>query len=172
MSNKTIELIKGRVSCRAYSEKKVSLKKVLEIAEAGRFAPSAMNRQICNIFVINSKSKVEKLRTLSIKLRERDCMYGAKTVILVGGPRGDRFTDLDGSCILENMFLAAHALKICSCWINQFDELLLETDGLKVKKSLGIPEDFKIVGACILGYAKEGTVLASKPRKEDFIQIK
>ena len=172
MANKTIELIKSRVSCREYSDKKVSLKKTLEIAEAGKFAPSAMNRQICQIFVFNSKSKVEKLRTLSIKLRERDCMYGAKTVILVGGPRGDRFTDLDGSCILENMFLAAHALKINSCWINQFDELLSDKDGLKVKKALGIPEDFRIVGACILGYAKNPDSLKVKPRKEDFIIVK
>lgn len=172
MKNKTLELIKSRVSCRSYSEKKVPLKKVLEIAEAGKFAPSGMNRQICNIFVINSKRNIEKLRALSIKIRERDCMYGAKTIILVGGPRGDRFTDLDGSCILENMFLAAHALKINTCWINQFDELFETKDGLKVKKALGIPENFRIVGSCAIGYAKEDAVLAVKPRKEDFIIIK
>ena len=172
MKNKTLDLIKSRVSCRSYNDKKVSLKKTLEIAEAGRYAPSGMNRQICNIFVINSKSKVEKLRDLSLKIRERDCMYGAKTVLLVGGPRDDRFTDLDGSCILENMFLAAHALKINSCWINQFDELLSTKDGLKVKKGLGIPEDYRIVGACILGYAKDPDSLAVKPRKEDFIIVK
>ena len=172
MANKSLELIKSRVSCRAYSDKKVSLKKALEVAEAGKFAPSGMNRQICNIFLINSKSKVEKLRTLSINVRGRDCMYGAKTVLLVGGPRDDRFTDLDGSCILENMFLAAHALKIQSCWINQFDELFQEKDGLKVKKSLGIPENFRIVGACILGYAKDEKALEVKPRKEDFIIVK
>ena len=172
MSNRTIDLIKSRVSCRAYSEKKVSFKKALEIAEAGRFAPSAMNRQICNIYVFNSKAKVEKLRTLSLNVANRDCMYGAKTVILVGGPREDRFTNLDGSCILENMFLAAHALKINSCWINQFDDLFQTKDGLKIKKSLGIPEDFCIVGACILGYAKDPNSLASKPRKEDFIIVK
>ena len=172
MANKTLELIKSRVSCRAYSDKKVSLKKALEVAEAGRFAPSAMNRQICKIFLFNSKSKVEKLRTLSLKVGNRDCMYGAKTVLFVGGPREDRFTNLDGSCILENMFLAAHALKINSCWINQFDDLFQTPDGLKVKKSLGIPEDFRIVGACILGYAKDPDALASKPRKEDFIIVK
>ena len=172
MANKTLELIKSRVSCRAYSDKKVSLKKTLEIAEAGRFAPSAMNRQICKIFVIHSKSRVEKLRTLSLNVANRDCMYGAKTVLLVGGPREDRFTNLDGSCILENMFLAAHALKINSCWINQFDDLFQTKDGLKVKKVLNIPEDFRIVGACILGYAKDPNALASKPRKEDFILVK
>ena len=49
MANKTIENIKNRVSCRSYSDKKVPLRKVLEIAEAGKFAPSAMNRQIANI---------------------------------------------------------------------------------------------------------------------------
>ena len=156
MKNKTIELIKSRTSCRAYSDKKVSLKKALEVAEAGKFAPSGMNRQIANIYVINSKAKVEKLRNLSLKIRDRDCMYGAKTIILVGAPRGDRFTDLDCSCILENMFLAAHALKLSSCWINQFDEFFQTKDGLKVKKSLGIPEDYRIVVSCILGYAKEG----------------
>ena len=172
MANKLIELIKSRVSCREYSDKKVSLKKALEVAEAGKMAPSAVNRQICQIFVINSKSKVEKLRTLSIKARERDCMYGAKTVILVGGPREDKFTLQDGSCILENMFLAAHALKIDSCWINQFDDLFQDKDGLKVKKSLAIPDNFRIVGACILGYAKNPNALKSKPRKEDFIIVK
>ncbi len=171
MKNKTLDLIKSRVSCRSYSDKKVSLKKVMEIAEAGRFAPSGMNRQICNIYVINSKSKVEKLRNLSLQIRERDCMYGAKTIILVGGPRDDKFTDLDGSCILENMFLAAHALKINSCWINQFDEFFQTKEGLKIKKSLGIPEDYRIVGSCILGYAKDESSLKIKERKEDFIKV-
>ena len=171
MKNKTIELIKSRTSCREYSEKKVSLKKALEVAEAGKFAPSGMNRQIANIYVVNSKAKVEKLRNLSLKIRDRDCMYGAKTIILVGAPRGDRFTDLDCSCILENMFLAAHALKLSSCWINQFDEFFQTKDGLKIKKSLGIPEDYRIVGSCILGYAKEGSKQIVKERKADFIKV-
>lgn len=171
MSNKTIEIIKNRVSCRNYSDKKVSLKKVLEIAEAGKFAPSGMNRQIANIYLINSKRYVEKLRTLSIKTLGRDCMYGAKTIILVGGPREDRFTPQDCSCVLENMFVAANALKIASCWINQFDELFQNKDGLKVKKSLGIPEDIRIIGSCILGYPKDGAFPEPKARKEDFIKV-
>ena len=171
MENKTLNLIKTRVSCRSYSEKKVSLKKALMIAEAGKYAPSGKNRQIVNIYLINSKRNIEKLRKLSLKLLNRDCMYDAKTILLVGGPRGDKFTDLDGSCVLENLFLAAHALKINTCWINQFDELLSTIDGLKVKKALGIPEDDRIVGSCILGYAKDPNVLKVKERKEDFIKI-
>ena len=171
MANKTIENIKNRVSCRSYSDKKVSLKKVLEIAEAGKFAPSAMNRQIANIYVINSKRNVEKLRNLSLKIREKDCMYGAKTIILVAGPRDDKFTYQDCSCVLENMFVAAKALNIASCWINQFEDFFNTPDGNKVKKSLGIPEDYYIVGSCALGYPNDPSSLKVKERKADFIKV-
>ena len=171
MENKVVKTIKTRVSCRAYSEKKVSLKKALEVAEAGKYAPSGKNRQIANIFVVNSKKYVERLRKLSQEQLDRDCMYGAKTIILVTGPRDDKFTYQDCSCILENMFVAAHAMKIASCWINQFDDLFQSKNGLKIKKQLGIPEDHCVVGSCILGYLKEDTVLAVKDRKEDFVKI-
>lgn len=171
MENKVLKIIKSRVSCRAYNEKKVSLKKALEVAEAGKYAPSGKNRQIANIYVINSKRYIEKLRTLSLNELNRDCMYGAKTILIVGAPREDAFTDKDCSCILENMFVAAHALKIDSCWINQFDDLFNTKNGLKLKKALGIPEDYKIVGSCILGYAKDPESLQVKDRKEDFIKV-
>ena len=171
MENKVIKTIKSRVSCRAYSEKKVSLKKALMVAEAGKFAPSGMNRQIANIYVVNSKRLVEKLRRLSIEIREKDCMYGTKTIILVAGPRDDRFTYQDCSCVLENMFVAAHSLNLASCWINQFDEFFQTKNGLKVKKALGIPEEFMIVGSCALGYPAENAKLEVKPRKDDFIKV-
>ena len=172
MANKVVEVIKNRVSCRSYNDKKVSLKKVLEIAEAGKYAPSGKNRQIANIFVVNSKRYVEKLRELSRKILDRDCMYGAKTVILVGGPREDKFTYQDCSCVLENMFLAASAMKIASCWINQFDDLFNSgKEGQKIKKQLGIPEEYQIVGACIVGYPSENATLVVKERKADFIKV-
>ena len=171
MANKTLNIIKNRVSCRSYSDKKVPIKKIMEIAEAGKYAPSAMNRQIANIYVVNSKRYVEKLRTLSLTIRQKDCMYGAKTIILVAGPKDDRFTYQDCSCVLENMFVAARALNIDSCWINQFNDFFETSDGKKVKKSLGIPEDFIVVGSCALGYASADAQLSVKPRKEDFIKV-
>ncbi|NLB48676.1 MAG: hypothetical protein GX813_02385 [Erysipelotrichia bacterium] len=171
MENKFVNLITSRVSCRAYLSKRVPLKKVQAVAEAGKYAPSARNRQIINIYVVKSENKVEELRNLSLEILERDCMHGVKTIILVAGPRGDDYTDIDGSCSLENMFLAAHALGLGSCWINQFDRLLQSDKGSKIKKSFGIPENFKIVGACALGYIKEGISLEIKERKADFINF-
>ena len=140
-------------------------------APAGKFAPSGMNRQIANIYVVNSKRYVEKLRNLSLKYRGKDCMYGAKTIVLVAGPKEDPFTFQDCSCVLENMFVAANALKVASCWINQFEEFFETKDGLKVKKSLGIPEEYRIVGSCALGYPADGAFPPAKPRKDGFIKV-
>ena len=168
--NKTVEIIKSRVSCRAYSDKRVSKAKLEQIVEAGKYAPSAMNRQICNILVIKSKSLLEKIRAALLEKTQRECLYGAKHLCLVYGPRDDRFTNHDASCILENMFLAATALKIDSCWINQLDDLLTDPKYLKLRKKLGLNDDSKVVGSVILGYRKEGTELQVKPRKEDFIR--
>ena len=124
-----------------------------------------------DIYVVNSKRYVEKLRALSLKELNRDCMYGARTIILVAGPRDDFFTPQDCSCVLENMFVAANALKIASCWINQFDDLFQSKDGLKIKKSLGIPEDYRIVGSCALGYPSDGNFPPVKKRKDDFVKV-
>lgn len=172
MANRVIEAIRTRVSCREYDERKVSLGKLSQILEAGKMAPSAMNRQIATITCVRTKAKVEQLRALSLEVQDRDCMYGANTIVLVHGPREDRFTVQDCSCVLENIFLAAHALKIQSCWINQFDDLFETEKGKRIKARLGIPAEDRIVGSAILGYAKHPEKLEIKARKDNFITIK
>ncbi len=172
MSSKVVEVIKSRVSCRDYSDKKVSLKKLNLILEAGKCAPSACNRQIADITAVRKSTYVSKLRELSLKLSNRDCMYGAGTIVLVHAPREDAFCAQDCSCIIENIMVAATALKIDSCWINQFDELLSASEAKKIRKALEIPEDHRIVGSVALGYRKEGTVIAFKNKDGINVVIK
>lgn len=169
--NKFISIIKNRISCRSYTSQKVSLSKVKLITECGMMAPSGKNRQIANILVVRDKKQVEKLRSLSLQHLERDCFYGANTFILVYAPREDKFCIQDSTCILENMFIAATALKINSCWINQVDDLFNTKEGQKIKKSWKIPENSMIVGTCIIGYCAEPEKLIIKKRKEDFVKI-
>ena len=168
--NKTIQIIKSRVSCRSYSEKRVSKSKLEQILEAGKFAPSGMNRQVCTILVVKSKSLLEKIRAALQEKFGRDCLYGAKTFAMVYGDKYEPLMIQDASCILENMFLAAHALKIDSCWINQLNELLSDEKYQKLRKKLGLGDDDKVVGSIILGYRKEGLDIPSKARKESIIK--
>lgn len=170
--NKVIQTILKRTSNREYSEKKVPLSKLNMILEAGKMAPSGMNRQIANILCVRTKKYVEKLRQASIDFRGRDCFYGANTMIIVYGPRNDNFLFQDCSCVLENMFIAATALNIQSCWINQVEDIFATPNGKKLKKSLGIPEDAQVIGTCIVGYSKDGSFPQQKARKDEFVRIK
>ena len=70
------------------------------------------------------------------------------------------------------MMVAATALKIDSCWINQFDELLNSKEGKKLRKKLGIPEENMIVGSAILGYRKETTKIEIKHKSNIAIDIR
>ena len=81
MANKILECICTRVSCREYNEKKVSFKKLEAILEAGKMAPSAMNRQIASITCVRSKSGVEKLRSLSLEEINRDFVWSKHNCI-------------------------------------------------------------------------------------------
>ena len=170
MKNKTINTILSRVSCKSYSDKKVSASKAKLVAECGKNSPTAMNRQIANITVINTKKNVDKLRNLSLSVANRDCFYNAPCMILVHAPREDKFCIQDSSCILENMFIAATALNLGSCWINQVDDLFNTPEGSKLKKKFNIPENHMVVGTCVLGYPREGYTPIAKQRKEDFIK--
>lgn len=172
MENKTIKVIKSRVSCKSYDDKKISLSKIQQIAECGKLAPTARNEQIANILVVKDKRNVEKLKDLSMELFSRDCFYGASTLILVHAPKDNKFCIQDCTCVLENMFIAATALGVGSCWINQVDDLLNSENGQKVKKSLGIPKENRVVGTCILGYPSIGYTPKPKERKADFIKYK
>ena len=113
--NKVIQVISSRVSCRSYSDKKVPKGKLSQILEAGKFAPSGMNKQVCNILVIKSKSLLEKIRLALKEKFNRDCLYGAPHLCLVKGNENEPLLVQDASCILENMFVAATALKVDSC---------------------------------------------------------
>ena len=167
--NKTIDVILNRVSCRAYSEKRVSPSKLNQILEAGSFAPSGMNRQICTILNVKSKSVLESIRNALKAKFGRDCLYGAPSLCLVYGNEGEPLLVQDASCILENLFLAAAALKVDSCWINQLNELLTDPNYAKLRKKLGLGEKDRVVGSAIFGYRKEGLEIQVKPRK-DFIK--
>ena len=116
------------------------------------------------------KSYIEAFRKISIEEREHDCYYGASTLILVYGPRDDRFTIQDASCMLENMFIASEALGLGSCWINRSDEYLNTPNGKKLRKKLGLKESDFVVGTCIVGYIN-GDKPEVKPRREDLIRI-
>lgn len=168
--NKGIESILNRRSCRTYSNKKVKENVLDQIVQCGSMAPSAMNKQTASLLVITNLKMLNKLKRLSITIRGNDCFYGAKTMIVVYGSSQEKFVIQDGSCIMENLMVAASALNVSSCWINQLNDLLNTKQGMKIKEELGLQEEDIVVGTCIVGYNSSDKEILSKPRKENHIR--
>ena len=159
MANKAIDNLLTRKSLRFFSSRKVKEEKIDQILECGLKAPSGRNLQTANFLVIQDPKTISKLKKLSEKEMNRVVFYNAKTLILVYANKNSSGLYVqDCSCALDNLFLAANALKIGSCWINQFEELLSTKAGLKVREELGLTTDDVVVGTCALGYpSKDAT---------------
>lgn len=159
MMNETIQTIFKRQSCRDYKDVQIP-KEILDmILQAGLQAPSSMNRQQCFITALTNPILLEKLskEITSVLNREENysCFYNASTVILVTAPRDYSALFTDGSCILENIFLAASSLDIGSCWINQLHGIEDEPSIRNILDTIGIASNHHVCGCAILGYPKQ-----------------
>lgn len=96
--------------------------------------------------------------------------YDAPTYILVFAPLDCRFAIQDGTCVLENMMLAAHALGVSSCWINREIEMFATEEGKQLMKKMGLPDGLGGIGAISVGYAAVEPA-EPKPRKEGYARI-
>jgi len=77
----------------------------------------------------------------------------------------------DGSLVLGNMMLAAHALGLGSCWIHRAKEEFETPWGKELLQSLGITEEYEGIGHCILGYADGETPKAAARKANRVYQI-
>ena len=58
--------------------------------------------------------------------------------------------------VLENMMIAANALDLGSCWINQLHWLDDNEEIRSFMKAYGLQDDENITGGLILGYPESG----------------
>jgi len=81
-----------------------------------------------------------------------DPFFNAPVVLVVLAPKDWANKTYDGSLVMGNMMLAAHALNIGSCWINRARQEFETEEGKEILKSLGIEGEYEGIGHCILGY--------------------
>ncbi len=169
--NQTIETINKRRSCKAFLDKKVPSDIVKEILDAGTKAPSALNKQSASIICIENEDVLNDLRNKLKDFIGKDPLYGARTIAIVVADKNSRCPIQDGSCVLENMFIAATSLGIDTCWINCLHDYFATEEGNNFKKNvLKLSDDQITIGTCAIGY-RSNNEIADKPRKENYIRI-
>jgi nitroreductase len=145
------DVVKGRYSCKKYSDRPLEKEKLDAILEAGRVAPTAKNLQEQKVYVVQSAQMLAKIDEVT------PCRYGAPTVLIVAFDRDNVFTYPggkrdsgveDATIVATHMILAAYNEGVDSCWINFLDPE-------KMAQALGLPENEEVLMLMDLGYAAE-----------------
>ena len=174
MCNEVLEAIKTRRSCRKYQDKPVPEDVLAAVLEAGTWAATAVGRQSPKIVVIRDEETIAKITKMNAAFTgnpEGDPFYHPPMIILVVADMdccGRDNAIKDGSLVLGNMMLAAHALGLATCWINRTAEELETEEGKALLKTWGIEGNYIGVGHLSIGYA-DGALPTPKARKADYI---
>lgn len=146
-----LELAKKRYSVRSYLDKEVEKEKLLQVLEAGRLAPSAVNFQPVHFIVITEEQEKQKL----YEVYQRGWIKEAPVIIVACGDHrtswkrkdGKDHCDIDVAIAVDHMSLAAVDLGLGTCWVCAFDAKLCH-------ELLGLPDYLEASVLIPLGYPK------------------
>ena len=159
-----------RRSIRKYKPDMLPREVIEKIVEAGTYAPTGKNQQSPIIIAVTNKALRDRMSVLNAAVLgiDSDPFYGAPVVLVVLAERSNPNHVYDGSLVMGNLMLAAHAMGVGSCWINRAREVFDSDEGKAILRDLGIEGDYEGVGNCILGYA-DCEQPQARPRKENWV---
>ena len=136
----TLQNIKERRSCRKFSERQIEPEQLDAILEAGTWAATGRGMQSPIMVVVQDKPTLEKLSKMNAAILgvQSDPFYGAPTAIIVLADKGRPTCVEDGSLVMGNLMLAAHAVGAASCWIHRAKEIFDSEEGKAMLKEWGI----------------------------------
>ena len=172
MNNALLDLIKTRRSCRHYKAEQISDEELNAVLEAGTYAPTGHGKQDPVIVAVQNPELKARLAKMNAEVMGVDSnpYYDAPTYLLVFASEDNANAFQDGSCVLENMMLAAHALGLATCWINREYHMFQTEEGKNIMKEIGLKEGLIGIGALSLGYPSREPKPAAE-RKADWTVI-
>lgn len=167
MTNETIQTIRSRRSCRAYKPEQITNEELEAVLGAGTYAASAMGKQSAKIVVVQDAAAREKLSRMNAAIMGKDCdpMYGAPTILVVLADANAKCAVQDGSLVMGNLMLAAHALGLGSIWIHRAKEEFERPEYKQLLKDLGVEGEWEGIGHCVVGYI-DGEAPQPAPRRD------
>lgn len=143
------DAIKNRRSVRRFEDRPVPDEIIRKIVEAGQWAPSACNRQDWRFIIVDSKEVRDRI------LKETTAHFVGKAPLLIFVVYSNRTDNLEykdhllsGAMAAQNMQLAAHALGLGACCVNN---LPIKS---RLRKILNIPRSYDPVALLCMGYPK------------------
>jgi len=127
--NETMTTLLNRRCVRAFRAEQITDEELNAVLEAGKYAPSGANQQSALFIVVQDRDTRETLSRMNRAVNggDSDPYYGAPTVVLVLADTTKVTPVEDASLALGNMFNAAHALGLGSCWVHR-ERQMFESD--------------------------------------------
>ena len=168
--SEVINNMKTRRSIRKYKPDMIPDDVLNRIIEAGTYAATGMGKQSPIIIAVTNKEIRDKFSKMNAEIMgvDSDPFYGAPVVLIVLADKARPTYVYDGSLVMGNLMLAAHAEGIGSCWIHRAKEEFESAEGKAFLKSLGIEGEYEGIGHCVLGYT-DGEEPKAMPRKENYV---
>ena len=159
-----------RRSVRQYKEDPIPQDVLERIVEAGTYAATGMGKQSPIIVAVTNRALRDRLSRMNAAVMggSGDPFYGAPVVLVVLADKSIGTHVYDGSLVMGNLMLAAHAEGVASCWIHRAKEEFESEEGRQILRGLDIEGDYEGIGHCILGYA-DGEEPQPKPRKASYV---
>ena len=146
-------VLQNRYSCRSFSAQAVEQEKIDRILEAGRIAPTAVNKQPVHVWAVSSPEALEAIKGVTRS------NYGAPLILVVGCRPADAWVrrydgkngaEVDASIVATYLMLAAENEGLATLWVGSFDPALL-------KGILPGTDGYELVAMINVGYAAEGS---------------
>ena len=166
--NEIIRAMEERRSIRSFKPEMPPKDVLQQIVEAGLYAASGKGQQAAIVVAVTNKALRDKLaeenRRIAGAPEGSDPFYGAPAVLVVLGRKDWPTHVYDGSLVMGNLLLAAHALGLGSIWIHRAKEEFEEPEYQQLLKDLGVEGEWEGIGHCAVGYLN-GEAPAPAPRK-------
>ncbi len=174
--NPILKTIYERRAVRSYLDKPVSREVIEQLLDAGRMAPSAVNKQPWKFYVLTKKETVKQfsdeigkvaakhfhLSIVSGILKATDAVFhGAPAVIFITAPKDNEWASLDVGMCSQNIMLAAKSLGLDTCPIGMV-KFVEDAPGFS---KLNIPHSENVLLAIIVGYSKDKPSVHSRNKK-------
>ena len=169
-----LEAIKSRRSIRKYKETPVPQELIDKVIEAGTYAATGKSQQPWLVIQVTDKTTKDQIRRANAlimgKNEDADPFYGAPVYLIVLAERANPNHVYDGSLMMGNMMLAAHALGLGSCWINRAQQEFEQPEWKEWLKSIGVKGDYEGIAHLAIGFPDENPRPA-KPRKKCVVRV-
>lgn len=145
-----VKAIRDRRSIRKYKSTPVEAEKVDIILQAGRWAPSASNKQPWHFIVIRDadiRSKLAQAHPYGRFMSESPVV-----IVVLGDPsKHPRYHLADPHNAVQNMLLAAYAEGLSTCWMGVRDTDIESP----FHEILNVPDDLRVICSISLGYGDQ-----------------